>query len=248
MDALMMQVEIRLRKTEYARVEEICGEIVEWTVGREGTWEQYAVARLNIATVRVATGASDGLEALRVARGLVHSLWWTVSCDIVAANAMYRAGKLVEAWALLHRCLKHTKGKYAEHTNDCMQMLGDVAYSGSQIGAATEYYVVHLLLSWRMDDLRGKHDALRRLGDIFLVGGDEQTAHTLFSLALEGFTHMDIHRARGGCMFRLGVVWMTRGDRVQARSFWEQARVMFQRSSQQEDVWRCDERLANMSI
>jgi predicted negative regulator of RcsB-dependent stress response len=99
-----------------------------------------------------------------------------------------------------------------------------------------------------MDDLRGKHDALRRLGDIFLVGGDEQTAHTLFSLALEGFTHMDIHRARGDCMFRLGVVWIARGDRVQARSFWEQARVMFQRSSQEEDVWRCDERLANISI
>jgi hypothetical protein len=75
------------------------------------------------------------------------------------------------------------------------------------------------------------HKALQFLGDFLPVNGDKATAQTLFIVALKGFTHMDVHRNRAQCMVRLGDLAREEDNMVEAMSFWEDARPLFEKSA-----------------
>ncbi|KAJ7645852.1 hypothetical protein B0H17DRAFT_1215830 [Mycena rosella] len=125
-----------------------------------------------------------------------------------------------------------------------IEKLSNVALKTGDMRSAMRYSVPLLAAAEKADDLAATHQALRRLGDISLVGGDEITAMNLFQVALDGFKLMGIHRGTGDCLVRLGDVLNSRGDRLKARGLWIEARPSFEKSSQQADVARCDERLA----
>ncbi|KAJ7700905.1 hypothetical protein B0H16DRAFT_1705555 [Mycena metata] len=109
-----------------------------------------------------------------------------------------------------------------------------------------------LQLGWRMDseiakEKLGIYKALQFLGDAFLQEEDEVTATSLFTLALEGFTELDVHHSRAECMIRLGDISNRHGNVLKALELWEQARPLFERSSQAKRVQHIDERLVRIS-
>ncbi|KAJ7744585.1 hypothetical protein B0H16DRAFT_1727153 [Mycena metata] len=69
---------------------------------------------------------------------------------------------------------------------------------------------------------------------------------SLFTLALGGFTKMDVHRSRAECMIQLGAIFNKHGDLLEALELWEQARPLFEQSSQAKRVQHIDERLVGI--
>jgi hypothetical protein len=89
------------------------------------------------------------------------------------------------------------------------------------------------------------HKALLFLGDVFSSQGDDDTAH-LFMVALEGFVYMDVHHSRAQCLLRLGDLASRKQNFSSAKELWEEARPLFERSSQATDVAQIDHRLSDL--
>ncbi|KAF8164360.1 hypothetical protein K438DRAFT_1857957 [Mycena galopus ATCC 62051] len=92
------------------------------------------------------------------------------------------------------------------------------------------------------------HQALRRLGDMLTRQGADDAALNILAIALDGFTQMDVHRGRAECMRTIGDVYLRRGDLSKAQELWEAARPLFERSEQQQEVARIDERLQTLGV
>jgi uncharacterized protein HemY len=73
-------------------------------------------------------------------------------------------------------------------------------------------------------------------------------ALSILMVALEGFTQMDVHQSRAECMNTIGKLYVRRGDVGRAREMWEAAQLLFQRSEQQKEVAKIDEKLQRLSI
>ncbi|KAJ6591297.1 hypothetical protein DFH09DRAFT_1139222 [Mycena vulgaris] len=238
LNALIMQAEIHLRKTEYNQARNIYLVILEMT----SPGSKRGLALQNLFLVDLATGANLNHDSVYAIRAFGHNVSWTVMCDIDTADVSHRLGDLAGANQMYIQCLTLMRGQHAETTNECFQKLGDNSHAQSQIDSAFQYYVLHLALSRRMEDYDNTHQALRRIGDIFLRRGDDETARSLFTLCLDGFTLMDIHKGRADCLLRLGD--LAKGeDGIDAAAFWEQALPLYERSSQEDGVCQCNERL-----
>jgi hypothetical protein len=109
----------------------------------------------------------------------------------------------------------------------------------------SSWATVYLANSLKFKEKLGINKALQFLGDIFLAQADEDTAASLFTVALEGFKYMDVHRSRGECMLRLGDISKGHGNLLKALEFWDAARPLFERSSQNKQMQDIDDRLAS---
>lgn len=231
------------RKSEFDDARDITATVVEMTRGQKTMRLMHLMVSVHLAYYDAAIGTTVDPDSIHARAVQFPPDRWRSYCDRTLAFIFERRGELQESCDLLLKCLTVARGKYSEEVNACFRSLGDNMYSRAEISSAAHYFVLHLVMSHNIEDYEGIHQALRRIGDIFLADGDKETAESLFTLALEGFTQMDIHKARGETMLRLGDLSMARGDVLEAKDLWEQARQLFIRSSQREEVDRCDERL-----
>ncbi|KAJ7735052.1 hypothetical protein B0H16DRAFT_1577223 [Mycena metata] len=146
---------------------------------------------------------------------------------------------------LFCKCLQFGWGKYLEPVSFCLERLGDInQWEGSD--HPTSWPTVYLAHSLKLKERLGIYKALQFLGDFFLQEKDEVTSISLFTLTLEGFTEMDVHRSRAECMIRIGDISNKHGDFLKALKLWEQARPLFERSSQAKSIQHINERLAGI--
>jgi hypothetical protein len=64
--------------------------------------------------------------------------------------------------------------------------------------------------------------------------------------ALDGFTLMDIHRDRADCMVRIAAIFEQRGAIRKTVDLLQSARPLYERSSQEKELIKIDEKLRNM--
>ncbi|KAJ7732673.1 hypothetical protein B0H16DRAFT_1580650, partial [Mycena metata] len=145
---------------------------------------------------------------------------------------------------LFWKCLQLGWGTYPEVVGYCLERLAHIErWEGFH---STSWPTVYLAHSLKVKEKLGIYKGLEFLGDVFLREQDEVTATSLFTLALEGFTQMDVHRSRAECMIRLGDISNKCGDSLEALGLWEQARPLFERSSQAKRIQDIDERLVGI--
>jgi hypothetical protein len=171
--------------------------------------------------------------------GYLRGVSW---CDVLQGNLHLREGNLLEANILFEKCLRQCWGKYADLMTSCLEALAH----GSRWRAVDwtdTWTVVFLARALKLKQTLEIYKALQFLGDVFLSEVDLQTANSLFSAALEGFTHMDVHRSRAECMLRLGDISKQGGNMLSAKEYWTTARLLFERSSQVNEVTCIDERV-----
>ncbi|KAJ7444448.1 hypothetical protein FB451DRAFT_1413136 [Mycena latifolia] len=166
-------------------------------------------------------------------------------CQMVLADLKLREGNTADAAILFQESMNSQRGKDASTVSYALERLANIrCWPSDEIMWSSSWAVVYLAYAkkakWKVE----LYKALQFLGDGFMLQGDEHTAHSLFAVALEAFTEMDIHRSRGNCMLRLGDIAKTRGDLVEAVRLWTDARPLFERSSQANEVAKIDTRLA----
>ncbi|KAJ7465998.1 hypothetical protein FB451DRAFT_1486215 [Mycena latifolia] len=205
---------------------------------------------LNVALIDIELGdpgsARENLEAAQ--RIVSPAVWKAAGLDILAyileADISIYDGDFKRAVEGYERALSDSG--WVDLGIIAIEKLSNVVLKTGDLRSALRYSVLLLAAARKSHDLAATDQALRRLGDISLATGDETTAVNLFRSALDGFRLMGIHRGTGDCLFRIGDVLNSQGDRAKAREMWAEARPMFERSSQQGDVARCDERLAQL--
>ncbi|KAJ7699779.1 hypothetical protein B0H16DRAFT_1484110, partial [Mycena metata] len=173
---------------------------------------------MNIAEINIMTG----VPKLQIQKKI------DASQAVLKADLNFREGDM--STTLFGKCLQRGWGKLSEAVGYCLERLADInRWEGSH---STSWPTVYLAHSLKTKEWLGIYKALQFLGDVFLREEDEVTATSLFTLALEGFTQMDIHRSRAECMIRTGA--------------WEQAKPLFERSSQAERVQHINQRLTGI--
>jgi hypothetical protein len=121
---------------------------------------------------------------------------------------------------------------YPDFAIVCLSKLGDPE-NGMHDGWTTfEYAGVLLGYAKKAQNRVATHHALRCMGDFFFGRGDDDTALNLFTTALDGFTAMDVHRSKGQCLVRIAEIYERRGQREQWAELLQEARGMFEKSSQ----------------
>ncbi|KAJ7235540.1 hypothetical protein C8J57DRAFT_1571870 [Mycena rebaudengoi] len=160
------------------------------------------------------------------------------ACDITLGDLHFKRGGYAEARRLYRQAYASTDA--SEIHIICLEKLTDVALASNDMTSATCHATLMLILAHRSGYQAKIHHALRR---VLRAEEDIVNSMTLFEVALSGFTLMDIHRARADCMFRMGDIYAQRGNNSAACASWEVARPLFEKSSQREDVLRCEERL-----
>ncbi|KAJ7892170.1 hypothetical protein B0H13DRAFT_2529347 [Mycena leptocephala] len=241
------QAEIHRFKSEYVEARSIHNTILEGTTMQDP--HNYGFALLNLAEIDVLIGApkNDVQRNCDRARKILDTMGDTEGvaiCDVILADVHMSEGNSLAAKRILERCLKVTL-EYSQIQTYCLERLGDAScWGGSeQMSSWTTVFLVHAL---KRKEKLGIYKALQFLGDVFLSQNDH-TATNLFAVALEGFTQMDVHRSRAECILRFGDISMGHGDLLKAVEFWERARPLFERSSQDKQVQHIDERVANIS-
>ncbi|KAJ6619248.1 hypothetical protein B0H10DRAFT_2026635 [Mycena sp. CBHHK59/15] len=241
-----LEGDIHFLKTEYAESRLIHTQILDRT-SKDRSPIEHAYAFLNIAFVDSAIGAEERVvrENLDAARALFTSLnspGGICFCDIVTADLQLCHGLKTEPQFIYERCLLKYRGR-ADVGILCLEKLGDPTHGMSDMRTTLGYACVLFGFAKKSRSLSVVYSALRCLGDIFFNQGDEHTASDLFVVALDGFTAMDIHRSRADCMLRLGDIAKARGQFIEARSLWNEARPLYERSSQAKSIALIDERL-----
>ncbi|KAJ7247268.1 hypothetical protein C8J57DRAFT_1240987 [Mycena rebaudengoi] len=199
-------------------------------------------ALVNIAFIDMATGNESGADStINLARSLftAHGSRFGLSaCDITLGDLHFKRGGYAEARRLYRQSYASTDA--SEIHIICLEKLTDVALASNDMTSATCHATLMLILAHRSGYQAKIHHALRR---VLRAEEDIVNSMTLFEVALSGFTLMDIHRARADCMFRMGDIYAQRGNNSAACASWEVARPLFEKSSQREDVLRCEEKL-----
>ncbi|KAJ7779634.1 hypothetical protein B0H16DRAFT_1710910 [Mycena metata] len=205
---------------------------------------------MNIAEIEVMMGVAqtqiqkkiDASEAL--IKGSTSAVFMTIARDTIQADLNLTEGDMSST--LFLKCLQAAWGTYSEAVSFCLEKLADTnRWEDSH--HPIFWPTVYLAHSLKMKEKLGIYKALQFLGDIFLREEHEVTATSLFTLALEGFTQMDVHQSRAECMIRLGDISNKHGDFLRALEVWEQARPLFERSSQAKRIQNIDERLLGIS-
>jgi len=208
-------------------------------------------ALVNLAIIGIAEGHHNipaihqDLATARIGFAKIAQPLGLVACDLAQADLDFSLGNYDIAQPVFNQHLHTTQGTNAEVTTWCLERLYDISYAKQNLSLSFHYCIVYFAFAMQVHDYGAIHQALRRIGDVFLEQGDTVTAESVFVAALAGFTLMDIHRSRGDCMLRLGDLWNLQGKTEQAREMWRAAKPLFSRSSQAQDVQRCDERLGD---
>ncbi|KAJ7064210.1 hypothetical protein C8F01DRAFT_1130593 [Mycena amicta] len=234
-------------KSEYLEAHKMLSKLLD-DVPKEDDPARYGFTLLNIVDTEIAMHAP--VEEIRwkidAGRKIFDELKWMkffVYCDIFDARLALRAGDTPRGKKLLVDAVHAAAGKNSEAVAFALEILGNTEASGTTGRHWTTTFLAQTLKSKQQ---KGIHQALRFLGDIDFRNGDVKTAEALYSLALDGFTRMDIHQCRAECMVRLGQIAVERGDIQSARDWWAEARPLFIRSSQGDQVECLDEKLARL--
>ncbi|KAJ7779629.1 hypothetical protein B0H16DRAFT_1448078 [Mycena metata] len=241
-----LQAEVHKLKSEYAEAHGIRNQILQATA--DDNYQQ-ANSFMNIAEIEVMMGVAqtqiqkkiDASEAM--IKSNTSAVFITIACDTIQADLNLTEGDMSST--LFLQCLQAAWGKYSEAVGFCLEKLADINRWEDSYHP-TFWPTVYLAHSLKVKERLGIYKALQFLGDVFLREEDEVTATSLFTLALEGFTQMDVHRNRAECMIRLGDISNKHGDFLQALEVWEQARPLFERSSQAKRIQNIDERLVGI--
>ncbi|KAJ7500087.1 hypothetical protein FB451DRAFT_1207445 [Mycena latifolia] len=243
------ETEFLYLKTDYAKARIIQTQIVGKT-SKETAPLEYAYALMYLAMIDFEMGMDDAAihQCLDIARPLFMELkapgtiFW---CDALAANLQLRQGLKVEAKAYYQRSLE----KYRRRRPDpplaiaCLSKLGDLEYGLNDEMTTFGYAVDLLAYGNKLSDRVATNHALRCIGDIFAAQGDDETALNLFMVARDGFSSMDVHRHKGVCLVRIADILERRGSPERARDVLQEARMMFETSSQAGQVAIIDSRL-----
>ncbi|KAJ7495356.1 hypothetical protein FB451DRAFT_1478078 [Mycena latifolia] len=244
------QAELRQLKSEYIEARSLQTQILH-NVSKQGLHE-HAMALLNIALIDVESGGSRDAIQNNIDMAYLNFRdrgYWTgmEQCDMVGAALAMREGDLSVAHTLLRKCLKFAWGKATEGVTYCLERLGEFHQWKTVDQTASTWTVTFLVHSLKTKQKLGIHQAFQFLGDVYISDGDRKTAHSLFTIALEGFTQMDVHRSRAECMLRLGDISTQDGEILKAADLWERARPLFECSSQNKQIAKIDQRLAEIS-
>nr|GAT55763.1 predicted protein [Mycena chlorophos] len=227
------------RKTEYAEARAIHIDLIRRT-SRDRSPLFFATANANIALVDILAQAPEEsiLEHLAIAREVYaqHKFPWGLQLvDLRTADLHLRRGDRLAARELYQKLLD-TPNLDKTMRGWCLSKFASPELRLDETASPTRWSAIYLAHVRRFDDTLKITDALRCFGDIFLMENDVETATTLFQLALDGFTRMDVHREKAVCLSRLAAIWRDQGDLVKAREHWVQAKALYERSSQLEQV------------
>ncbi|KAJ7451380.1 hypothetical protein FB451DRAFT_1186314 [Mycena latifolia] len=226
-------------KSEYTEARNIHASIAEKTSAQKVPWN-YALSLLNIASIDVVTGkpAAEVCFNLDKAKEIFTAI-------VELASLTLRERNIPEAKTLFQDSLNSQWGKDTDAVTRALERLANVScWPSDEIKWSSRWAVVYLAYAKKVQRKVHLYKALQFQGDGFMLLGDEDTAQSLFEVALEAFTGMDIHRSRGDCMLRLGDIEKERGDFGNAVRLWTDARPLFERSLQANEVAKIDTRLA----
>ncbi|KAK7042660.1 ATPase-AAA-core domain-containing protein [Favolaschia claudopus] len=237
--------DIHLRKSEYTQAQTIFRSVIENT-SIEDNNHAHAVALLNSAYIDILknTVTQDISQALHTSREIFDRLdrnGGMLTCDMVEAELNLKRGRVEWAKLRFKQILKVAWEQDVEAKSYCLERLGNPKLwpSSDECSTLTVVYLSHAMHCKLKSEVC---KALLFLGDTF-VAENEDPAMTLYTLALEGFTFMDIHQYRAECMLRLGDLAHKHRDWNKARTFWSQARPLFEQAAQTKSVAEVDSRL-----
>ncbi|KAJ7741826.1 hypothetical protein B0H16DRAFT_1464266 [Mycena metata] len=233
-------------KSEYAQACNLHRQLLQTSQERQLSHHGYSW--INIAAVEVLMGVSDEviqekIGASQTICNKIESKIMMIACDVVQADLNLREGDI--SCSLFCKCLKSGLGQFSEIVTHCLERLADVTRWSPHHDPS--WSIVFLANSVKSKEKLAIHKALQFIGDVHFIENDEVTAVSLFTVALEGFTSMDVHRSRAECMIRLGDIAKESGNSLKALELWENAKPLFERSSQTKRVQDIDERVGGIS-
>jgi tetratricopeptide (TPR) repeat protein len=240
------EAELHLLKSEYTEARSIHTRSLQLT---DQDPISNACALVNIAHIDVMTGATGdavqkNLNEAKTTLSTAKDFYGVVGCDMGLADLKIREGDTRSAGQILQGCLNLTWGKRTQVVSFCLERFAD--RSRWCVAEPTSTWpVVYLGHAHQSREKLAAHKALLFLGDVFSSQGDDDTAH-LFMVALEGFVYMDVHHSRAQCLLRLGDLASRKQNFSSAKELWEEARPLFERSSQATDVAQIDHRLSDL--
>jgi tetratricopeptide (TPR) repeat protein len=207
-------------------------------------------ALVNIAQIDVMIGATvetvqKNLTEAKARFSTAKYFYGVTLCEMQLADLKLREGDTSSAGKILQDCLNLSWGKQTEVVSFCLERFAD-RERWHPAEHTPRWPIIYLGHAHQSNEKLAVHKALLFLGDVFNSQGDEDTAHSLFTAALEGFNAMDVHRSRAQCLLRLGDHANQKQNLSHAKELWEEARPLFERSSQSKEVAHIDARLAEL--
>ncbi|KAJ7119161.1 hypothetical protein C8R44DRAFT_790175 [Mycena epipterygia] len=248
---LDMEAEVHFQKSEYAQARVLNGLVASMT-SVDVMPHYHANALISEANLCILT-AVDELQirgTLDAAKQLTDTLEWTtqkIMCEQTLAALSLRRGETTAARAVFKRCFSTSGAQDTTNTFISLQHLGDPTYKMCDDKDTFHWAGTYFALARKSNELGHTYQALRCLGDIFLAQGDEASALSIFRAVLAGSKEMDVHLRRADSMVRIGDILGRRGEVTKAKEMWEEARLLFIRSSQDNEAAGLDERLARIS-
>ncbi|KAJ7240639.1 hypothetical protein B0H12DRAFT_1074717 [Mycena haematopus] len=246
---LNAQADTHVLKSEYAEAQKIHAMIAQSTSPEQDMF-RHAYALIGIGQISIALGSTgqDVEQNLKSAKTMLNHMGYHPGvkvCEMSLANLRLADGDLDTAKTMFQACLEWSWGKDAEVSSYCLEQMADIRrWKHSNLDWSISYLVVYLAFAHKSKHRHGLDQALQYLGEVLLLEGDEASAENLFIVALEEFTSMDVHRNRADCMLFLGDILEKRGDLARAETLWMEARPLFERSLQAEDITQLNTRLA----
>jgi hypothetical protein len=242
---LDMQAEIHFQKSEYLEARQIKVCMVQMTSRHRGPY-YHSNALQELALIDIITGAEDSgvIRNLSAAKELSAELQWAlggVRCDLTQCQLDIRGGRVAKAYTELKKLAKITMGVGA------LESLGDLSSKMCGLDETKGWATTYFAFARKTKNLGRTYQALRCLGDIVLAEGDEETALNVFQAVLDGSTEMGVHRRRADCMSRIGDILFRRLELEKAKKMWQAARLVFDRSSRENDVATIDAKLAELA-
>ncbi|KAJ7613532.1 hypothetical protein FB45DRAFT_874482 [Roridomyces roridus] len=248
LSSLMIEGEIYWLKSEYVQAKAIFTKVTLDTT-QQAYHADVALIMAEI-DVEMGNGESDVEMNLAVAQAYFKDVGFSLGMHhsrATTAALQLREHEFTEARVGLEACMQVSWLQHMELLLYAVERLGDTQrWDSVDFTWASRYTVIYLVLSNKHQSKLNLHKALRRMGDVLLAHGDEADAETLFHVALEGFTLMDVHQSRAECMVRLGDLAVKAGNMRRAESFWKDAEILFERSSQSAAVTEVRTKLARL--
>ncbi|KAJ7150923.1 hypothetical protein C8R43DRAFT_1236125, partial [Mycena crocata] len=239
---LDIEAGIRFEKSEYDEARALYEAVIRMTDQNRHPYF-HSNALFNLVKIDLESGRDEVqiLRGLTTAKETAFRLGWTQGMlfgeRLMATVQLKLRGNTTMARKIYTLCFESARrANMFPAATHCLEMLADLTHEMCNLQDTFHWAGTYLALMGANKDIVHTYQALRCLGDIILAQGDTETASNIFHAVLEGSTDMDIHRRRADCMLRIGDLVMMEGDLLGARKMWEDARLLFLRSSQMKDV------------
>ncbi|KAJ7748136.1 hypothetical protein B0H16DRAFT_1692259 [Mycena metata] len=239
------QAEVHELKSEYAHAYSLRRQLLQTY---QGGWPYYdALSLLYIARVEIRMGVSNNVIQEKICTSQIifketGNKIMVTACDMIQADLNLRQGDI--SCSLFCKCLKLGWGQLSEIVGHCLERLADVTRWGAHHDPT--WSMVLLAHSLKAKEKLGIYKALQFIGDVYLIENDTVTTVNLFTVAFDGFTYMDVHHSRAECMIRFGDIAKKNEDLLKALKLWENAKPLFERSSQAKRVQDIDGRVGGI--